>query len=47
MITWYRYVRHADVPVYESNGWVFAADLGPTHGFWSILMKYTGEGEPG
>ena len=46
MISWYRYVRHPDRAVYEARGWVFAADLGPTHGYWSVLMRWTGEGEP-
>ncbi len=46
MISWFRYVRHADVAAYEANGWAFAADLGPTHGHWSVLMIWTGEGDP-
>ena len=33
-------------PSYEAAGWVFAADLGPTHGQWSVLMEWTGIGEP-
>ncbi len=51
MIRWYRYVRHADRPSYEAAGWVFAADLGPTHGQWSVLMEinlpaFTGKAAP-
>lgn len=46
MISWFRYVRHDDVAEYESNGWAIAADLGPTHGQWAVLMKWTGEGNP-
>jgi len=46
VITFYRYVHHADRPSYEAAGWAFAADLGPTHGQWSVLMQWTGEGEP-
>jgi len=34
----YRYVIHAHVPDYLRLGWMAAADLGPTHGQWSILM---------
>lgn len=30
----------------EAAGWDFAADLGPTHGQWSVLMEWTGIGEP-
>ena len=46
MIAWFRYVRRCDVPAREREGWTFAADLGPTHGQWSVLMRWTGEGEP-
>lgn len=46
MISWFAYVRHGDVPAYEARGWVVAGDLGPVHGFWSVLMRWTGEGEP-
>lgn len=46
MIEWLRYVRHSDRPAYEAQGWVFAADLGPTHGQWSVLMRWPFEGEP-
>jgi len=46
MISWYHYVRHHDRAVYEARGWKFAADLGPTHGHWSVLMRWTGDGEP-
>ena len=46
VIRWFRYVRHAQRAAYEAAGWVFAADLGPTHGQWSVLMEWTGIGEP-
>lgn len=46
MIEWLRYVRHSDRPAYEAQGWVFAADLGPSHGFYSVLMRWPFEGEP-
>ena len=45
-ISWLRYVRHADVPAYEAKGWRIEADLGPTHGLWSVLMRFMGEGVP-
>lgn len=35
----FRYVRHKDIPAYHKRGWFVAvADLGPTHGTWSVLM---------
>lgn len=46
MISWFRYVRHADRAAYESAGWVFAADLGMPHCLYSVLMRWGGEGEP-
>jgi hypothetical protein len=46
MIRWFRYVRYAEVPAYEASGWRFAADLGPTHGSYSVLMQWEGDGEP-
>ena len=38
-IRWFRYVRHSDRPRFAAEGWTVAADLGPTHGHWSILME--------
>jgi hypothetical protein len=47
MISWFRYVRHADAPVLAATGlWEVIADLGPTHGTYAVLMQFTGEGEP-
>ena len=46
MISWFRYVRHAEVPAYERQGWMAVADLGPVHGAWSVLMRWTDESEP-
>lgn len=46
MSSWFRYVCHADVPAREAEGWVFAADLGPTHGCYAVLMRWAGGGEP-
>lgn len=42
----FRYVLHARRAAYEAAGWVWCADLGPTHGFYSILMRWAGAGEP-
>lgn len=36
----YRYVVYGRVPTYEALGWLFAADLGPVHGSWSVLMRW-------
>lgn len=45
-IQFFRYVRHEDVAAYERTGWAFAADLGLPHALYSVLMRWTGEGEP-
>ena len=45
-VSWFRYVRHAEVAGYEARGWVFAADLGLPHGVYSVLMEWRGEGPP-
>ena len=45
-MTWYRYVRFRDIPAREAEGWVVCADLGPTHGQWSVLMRWTGKEPP-
>jgi len=46
VISWFHYVRHQDIPIYKTAGWRFAADLGPTHGAYAVLMIWTGEGIP-
>ena len=38
-IRWFRFVRHEDRAAFEAQGWVFAADLGPVHGCYSVLME--------
>ena len=43
---WYRYVPHGRRAAYEAAGWTFDADLGPVHGFWTVLMRWTGAGDP-
>ncbi|MCA0401307.1 MAG: hypothetical protein LCH38_10885 [Proteobacteria bacterium] len=44
----FRYVRFRDLPEYFRRGWMIAADLGPTHGQWSVLCWHCecGEVEP-
>ncbi len=42
IIEWYRYVNNDDIALYESQGWVVAADLGQVHGRYAVLMKYDG-----
>lgn len=34
----FRYVPYAAIPDREKAGWMVVADLGPTHGAWSVLM---------
>jgi hypothetical protein len=46
MISWFAYVRHEDVAARREEGWVLVGDLGPVHGAWSVLMRWTGPGEP-
>ena len=38
-IRWSRFVRHEARAAFEAQGWVFAADLGPVHGCYSVLME--------
>jgi hypothetical protein len=46
MIRWYRYARWEDVASWETKGWKIEAELGVPHGLWSVLMIWTGEGDP-
>jgi len=46
-VRWFRYVRHKERACFEAQGWVFAADLGPVHGCWSVLMELTAGGDEG
>jgi hypothetical protein len=46
VLSYFRYVRHADVPAFAVRGWAICGDLGPVHGHWSVLMRWTGPGEP-
>ena len=34
----FRYAKFADIERHHRNGWMMVADLGPTHGMWSVLM---------
>lgn len=47
MITYFRYVPHAQVADYTARGWTatYALD-GTSHGQWSVLMQWEGFGEP-
>lgn len=42
----YRYVTHDRVPAFLQLGWVVCADLGPTHGAWSCLMRWLCDCKP-
>ena len=46
MISWFRFVVHAEVALYERQGWTVVAHLGPVHGAYAVLMRWTGECEP-
>ena len=46
MIRWFKYVPHDRVMDYLLAGWVYAADLGQTHGTYSTLMEWTLSEEP-
>lgn len=47
MISWFRYVPHDMVEDFLAVGWIIVDDMqGTHHGAYSVLMKYTGEGEP-
>ena len=35
----FRYVAHSQIAAFESHGWIVSADLGPTHGSYSVLME--------
>ena len=43
----FRYVPHAEVHKYLQNGWTAHKGLNGTHhGVYSVLMQWTGTGEP-
>ncbi len=47
MIQWLRYVAHSEIEKYRALGWEISDDLsGTSHGRWSVLMCWKGEGEP-
>lgn len=40
-------VPHGKVPAYEAIGWEALPRMkNATHGYWSRLMRWAGEGEP-
>lgn len=39
-ISFFRYVLYERVEDYFRLGWAFAADLGPVHGQYSVLMAW-------
>lgn len=43
---WFRYVRRGNVAAREAEGWKADDCLGPTHGHWSVLMEWSGPGDP-
>lgn len=46
-MTWFRYVRLGDVGTWLAKGWTIDDDMADCHhGQWSVLMIWTGAGEP-
>jgi invasion protein IalB len=45
-ISWLMMVPYACLLVRMCEGWQPAADLGVTHGEWSVLCEWKGEDEP-
>ena len=45
MISWFRFVPHDEMAAYERLGWIVVAHLGPVHGAYAVLMRWTGENE--
>ena len=46
MISWFRFVPHDEMAAHERQGWIVVARLGPVHGAYAVLMRWTGEDEP-
>ena len=46
MISWFRFVVYAEVALYKRQGWIVVAHLGPVHGAYAVLMRWSGENEP-
>jgi hypothetical protein len=46
VISWFRFVVHAEVALYERQGWTVVAHLGPVHGAYAVLMRWSGNGKP-
>lgn len=40
MITWFLICPHGDLLLRLAQGWEYCADLGPTHGHWSTLLRW-------
>jgi hypothetical protein len=47
VISWFRFVPHDEMAAYERLGWIVVAHLGPVHGAYAVLMRWSGENEPG
>lgn len=42
----YQYVRHEDVPEWLARGWELVGVMPGHHGYWCVIMRWAGEGEP-
>jgi len=46
-MVWLRYVPHGRMLLFAARGWVIDDELhGTSHGNWSVLMRWAGDGEP-
>ena len=47
MLTWFKYVVHAELLIHLAQGWNLSDDLiGTPHGNYACLMLWSGDGEP-
>jgi hypothetical protein len=46
MVSWFMFVGYRDLLWRLCQGWVPVADLGDTHGRWSVLCQWQGKGDP-
>jgi invasion protein IalB len=47
VISWFHYVRYSDLLLAMAYGWQPVADLGDTHGQWSVLCQWIPERKRG
>lgn len=46
-MTWLRFCPHSQMLRFLAKDWILVDELhGTNHGHWSVLLQYSGEGEP-